>query len=73
MAGLPSRDLLSSGTMNFRATAMGLCDSGWIGVGYKLLGNGKRQICSIHIAKDMPDLRALFVPPNDLEYRTLFN
>jgi len=43
---------------------------GWV-CGYKLLGDGQRQICSIHIAGDMPDLRRLLFPAGDLEYRAL--
>lgn len=43
---------------------------GWA-CGYKILRDGERQICSIHVAGDGPDFRKLFLPAAELEFRTL--
>jgi CRP-like cAMP-binding protein len=43
---------------------------GWI-AGAKIGDSGERQICAIHIEGDLVDVRRLFVPTHELEYRAL--
>ena len=72
IADLPSREILIKRDMDVSPdgeTVFVLLE-GWV-CGYKLLGDGERQICSIHIAGDVPDLRRLLLMSSDLEYRTL--
>lgn len=72
IAGLPAREmsLKRDSDVSRDGDAVFVLLEGWV-CGYKLLGDGQRQICSIHIPGDMPDLRRLLFPVGDLEYRAL--
>ena len=63
----PHQDIVRDGD---RASQCCLVLDGWL-CRYKIVGEGKRQIFSFHIAGDIPDLQSLHIPLMDHSLATM--